>query len=299
MIFLRIYFYIIISVGIWQGFMKKKFILNADDFGMSKYYNQAVYDGINNGILTSASLCANGECFEDAVNNIIPNCPDLSVGIHLNIIKGKSLTECPMLTDRTGNFNNGYISLMFKSLNKDFMKQIEGEFRAQIEKILRHTKVDHIDSHVHTHAIPNIFKLTAKLANEYKIPYIRTQYEKPYLVPSFKKHLTTKYPPNILKIILLNTFTILNKDTLKKYNLRTNDYLIGVGYTGMMDETTVEYGLKVLKKDCIAEALIHPCKYDNLKEDSHHFEYLITQNKQLGQKINEELEFETVNHSYE
>lgn len=283
--------------------MKKKFILNADDFGMSEYYNNAVLDGKNNGLLTSASLCANGDCFEQAINEIIPQCPDLSVGIHLNIIEGKSLTECPMLTDKDRNFNNGYISLILKSFNKEFMKQVEMEFRAQIAKIMNRTNVDHIDSHVHTHAIPNIFRLTAKLADEYGIPYIRTQYEKPYITPSIKKHFNTKYPPNILKIILLNTFTILNKSVVKKYNLKTNDYLIGVGYTGMMDNKTIKYGLKSLRKECVAEALIHPCKYDNTNTltftptpDSHHFEYLITQDDELRNNI-AELGFNLVNHS--
>ncbi len=281
--------------------MKKKFILNADDFGMSEYYNKAVLEGARAKILTSASLCANGENFEQAINEIIPQCPDLSVGVHLNIIEGKSLTECPMLTNEEGNFNNGYIALILKSFNKEFMKQVEAEFRAQIEKITDCTKVDHIDSHVHTHAIPNIFRLTAKLADEYKIPYIRTQYEKPYITPSIKKHFNTKYPPNILKIILLNTFTILNRPVVKKYGLKTNDYLIGVGYTGMMDSKTIEYGLKNIHKDCIAEALIHPCKYDNTDTltstpDSHHFEYLITQDNALRDKFTE-FGFDLVNHS--
>ncbi len=276
--------------------MTKKFIFNADDFGMSEYYNKAVLDGVNNGILTSASLCANGEKFDEAINDIIPNCSDLSVGIHLNIIEGHALTDCPMLTNENGIFNNEYISIILKSFNKTFMLQVEQEFRAQIEKILAKTKVDHIDSHVHTHAIPNIFRLTARLAEEYNIPYIRTQWEKPYFVPSIKKYLNSKYPPNILKIILLNTFTILNKPIAKKYNLKTNDYLIGVGFTGMMDSSTIEYGLKTLDKDCIAEALIHPCKYDIINQDSHHFEYLSTIDNNLKNKI-KEFEFELINHS--
>lgn len=281
----------------WQIIMNKYFILNADDFGMSEYFNKAVLEGANNGILTSASICANGESFEDAINNILPQCNGLSLGVHLNIIEGKSLTNCPLLTDESGNFNNGYISLILKSLNKDFMVQVEKEFRAQIEKILSRAKVDHIDSHVHTHAIPAIFELTAQLAQEYEIPYIRTQFEKPYLVPSLKKHINLKYPPNILKIILLNSFTMLNKFVLKKYNLKTNDYLIGVGYTGMMDDMTIEHGLKTLNNECVAEALIHPCKYDKTLEDSHHFEYLSTINETLREKI-KEMGFELINHSF-
>ena len=44
----------------------KKFILNADDFGMSKAYNRAVLEGYESGILKSTSLTANGEAFEEA-----------------------------------------------------------------------------------------------------------------------------------------------------------------------------------------------------------------------------------------
>ena len=275
--------------------MSKKFILNADDFGMSKAFNKAVFEGYSFGILKSCSLCANGEAFDEAVSDIVPKCEDLSVGVHLNIIEGKSLTNPDMLTNGDGVFNQGYISIMLKSLDKNFLNQVENEFRAQIERIQSRVKVDHIDSHVHTHAIPNIFKITVKLAKEYNIPYIRTQYEKPYFVPSIKKHLNCKYPPNVLKIILLNTFTILNKRALKNSCLKTNDYLIGVGYTGMMDDISIEYGLRAIKKDIVAEALIHPCDFEDT-QDSHYTEFLITQNEELKNKI-KKLEFETINHS--
>ena len=87
--------------------MKKIFILNADDFGMSKDFNKAVLEGYNNGFLKSASLCANGEAFSGAVNDIIPECNGLGLGVHLNIIEGKSLTECDLLNYAQGNFNKG------------------------------------------------------------------------------------------------------------------------------------------------------------------------------------------------
>ena len=276
--------------------MNKKFILNADDFGMSVAYNKAVSEGYKFGLLCSASLCANGEAFDGAINDVIPSCNNLSVGVHLNIIEGKSLTDVPLLTGENGYFNNGYISLIKKSFNKEFLSQVEQEFRAQIEKIQSKVKIDHIDSHVHTHAIPNLFKLTLKLAKEYNIPYVRTQFENPYLVPSLEKHLNTKYPVNILKIILLNFFTLINKQTLKQYDIRTNDYLIGVGYTGMMESITVEYGLKSLKnkEGIVAEALIHPCDYE--MRDSHYTEFLITQDAEL-KKSAEDMGFKISNHS--
>ncbi len=278
--------------------VSKKFILNADDFGMSKAYNRAVLEGYHNGFLTSASLCANGKAFNAAVNEIIPECPNLGIGVHLNIIEGRALTKAPLLTNKRGKFNKGYGQLILSANNDKFLEQVEFEFRTQIETVMNYTKVDHIDSHVHTHAIPNIFKITAKLAKEYGIPYIRTQYEEMYFVPSLKKHMTLKYPPNILKILLLNYFTAKNKPVAKEFGLKTNDFLIGVGYTGLMDNMTIEYGLSALEEDCVAEALIHPCKYATSTKDQHYTEFLITQNKELKDKISR-LGFELTNYKKE
>ena len=78
--------------------------------------------------------------------------------------------------------------------------------------------------------------------------------------------------------------------------MKTNDFLIGVGYTGMMDTKTIEYGLKTLKEDFVAEALIHPCDYEEQLFDSHYTEFLITQSEELKNKI-EELGIEIINHS--
>ena len=265
--------------------VEKKFILNADDFGMSKAFNRAVLDGYHNGFLTSASLCANGKAFNAAVNEIIPECPNLGLGVHLNIIEGRSLTKAPLLTNKKGKFNNGFLSILLKSHDESFLNQVEFEFRTQIETVMNYTKVDHIDSHVHTHSIPNLFKITAKLAKEYNIPYIRTQYEEMYFVPSIRKHLNLKYPPNILKILLLNYFTSINKKVVEEYGLKTNDNLIGVGYTGLMDDLTIEYGLRAIEDSHITEALIHPCHYATSNKNQHYTEFLITQNKALKDKI--------------
>lgn len=279
----------------------KKFILNADDFGMSEAYNRAVLEGYESGILKSTSLTANGEAFEEACEKVIPACPDLGVGIHLNIIEGKAL--CPdldQLTDTQSNFNNSFGALLLKSLNpnnKAFMEQIEKEFRAQIEKVMSRTKVTHIDSHVHTHSIPKIFELTAKLAKEYGIKQIRTQFEKPYLMPDASRIFNRKYPINLIKVALLEFFTLINEKTVLKYGLTTNDYLLGVSFTSMMNSLAISYGLMAIKYDkVIAEALIHPCRYEDGTIDNHFEEFQITKNQKLKEKI-EKLGFEITNYA--
>ena len=276
--------------------MSKKFILNADDFGLSKEHNQAVLTGYNSGFLSSASLCANGEAFEPAINDIIPECPNLGIGVHLNIIEGKSLTNSKFLTDKDGCFKLVYIDMIKLSKNKDFLSEVEQEFRAQIEKIKKFTSIDHIDSHVHTHAIPEIFEIVCKLAKEYEIPYVRTQHEELYFVPNVKRHINFSYPVNLLKIALLNTFTVKNRKTLNKFGLKSNDYILGVGYTGMMDAETIRYGLENFDTDCTVEALIHPCCYQNNDiVNSHTKEFALTIDKTLEDKI-QRMGFEITNY---
>lgn len=275
--------------------ISKKFILNADDFGLSQHHNQAVLEGYVNGFLTSASLCANGEAFESAIHDILPDCPNLGIAAHLNIMEGNALTNCSFLTDNYGKFCINYALLLLNRNNKTMLEQIETEFRAQIEKILQHTQIDHLDSHVHTHAIPEIFEITCKLAQEYNIKYVRTQFEELYFIPKLEKHLNISYPMNLLKIALLQNFTLKNRKTIDKFGLKTNDFILGVGYTGMMDSDAIEYGLKNIEEECIVEALIHPCKYNSSIKNSHTKEFSITQNMTLKDTINR-LGFEITNY---
>ena len=280
----------------------KKFILNADDFGMNSAFNTAVLEGYKKCILKSTSLVANGDAFDEAIEKIIPQCPDLGVGVHLNIIEGKALvSEQRELTDANGNFNNSYGNLILKAYNfnnKSFIEQLEKEFCAQIDKIQNAgVKITHIDSHVHTHAIPPIFELVCKLAQKYEIPQIRTQHEHFYVVPDVMIHLNKTYLLNLVKIALLNFFTAINKPIVHKYSLHTNNYLIGVGYTSMMNGLTVSRGLAELKdkKNIIAEALIHPCRYENGTIDNHFTEFRITQSEKLKNKI-EQMGYEIINY---
>lgn len=278
----------------------KRFILNADDFGMSKDFNRAVLEGYEFGILKSVSLTPNGIAFDDAVNSVIPKCSGLGVGIHLNIIEGKSLCEdVSSLTDEDGNFCNSYVDLLIKSYSPKettFFEDLEREFRRQIEKVLAVTSVTHIDSHVHTHSIPRIFNLVCRLAKEYGIKQIRTQFERPYIIPDLHKHLNRKYFVNLIKVALLDTFTVFNEATALKWGLKTNDYLIGVAYTSMMDALAVSFGLMAVDRENITvESLIHPCRYEDGTIDNHFTEFMITRNKKLKDKI-EKMGFEITNY---
>lgn len=226
---------------------KKFLIFNSDDFGHSASANIGIYKGLKKGVLTTTCVLANMQGYDEA-KEMKSDLKNIKFGIHLDAIEGKPLTKSSLLT------NNSYISLFKKSYDKDFLNALELEFRAQIEKILSDFNCNHINSHIHIHSIPNIFNLTCRLAKEYNIPYVRTQYEKPYLIPYFN----LKLPVNFIKLALLNTLTIQNKKHTD--NLLTNDYLIGVTYTGIMSKQSIISGLKKIKSG-VVEVIIHPANY--------------------------------------
>jgi predicted glycoside hydrolase/deacetylase ChbG (UPF0249 family) len=276
--------------------MNKKLVITADDFGISKETNEAILKSFQEGSLTSTCVMVNGEAFEHAMNEILTQCPEIGFGVHLNIIEGKSLqkpSENSLLYDVFGNYKNSFIGLLINSYNPEFLKEIEEDFRLQIEKVLSKAKIDHLNSHVHTHAIPNIFKITCKLAKEYEIKYIRTQNEIPYMVSNLKKNFDTRFSINIIKLVLLNIFSKINRQTLKEFGLLTNDFFVGVSYTSYMDENTIKCGIaKVKKPNSLTEVILHPTT-DKGKKDNYQ-EFLSIKNPQLKEFL-EQSGFELTN----
>lgn len=249
----------------------KKVIINADDFGYSANKNEAIKLGVQSGVITASSIITNMEGFNQAVLEILPEIPFVDLGFHFNIMEGKSLTNPSLLTDNRGFFNRSYLYLILNSNSKMLQKQIEIEFKTQIERILKYKHISHIDSHVHTHAIPAIFNIVKNLAVEYNIPFIRTQHEIPYKVPNTP--ISKSYCINTVKNILLNSFTYINKKNIN--NISTNDYFIGVLYTGGMTKQTVIEGLKKIPdENSLTEIIIHPSIKLDKKKDR---EFEITQ----------------------
>ena len=65
----------------------RQLIVNADDFGFTKDVNSGIAESHERGILTAATLMANGAAFDDAVL-VSRRLPGLDVGCHLVLIGG-------------------------------------------------------------------------------------------------------------------------------------------------------------------------------------------------------------------
>lgn len=142
----------------------KRLIINADDFGFTRDVNAGIVHAHVHGVLTSTTLMANGDAFDDAVR-LARDTPSLDIGCHLVLVQGRSLLTGKLLPERP------------RSLLADLARgrlNVYAELRAQIEKIIAAgIKPTHLDSHKHTHLVPNVFREVVRLASEFKIPYVR------------------------------------------------------------------------------------------------------------------------------
>src|ERR1700693_1299673 len=77
----------------------RRLIINADDYGLSPGVNTGIIEASDAGGVTSASMIVNLPGFNDAVARAGSH-PALSLGLHLNLTTGKSLTAAPSLTRR-------------------------------------------------------------------------------------------------------------------------------------------------------------------------------------------------------
>jgi predicted glycoside hydrolase/deacetylase ChbG (UPF0249 family) len=201
--------------------MVKQVIINADDLGLSLGTNKAIATAADQGILTSASLMANAAGYEDAVKNIIPQRPDLGIGIHLSLTDNKSTldqTSIPLLVNKQKFFKHSFFDLFnltYFSRRQDLLVQIEMEAEAQVRKIISAgIKIDHIDGHRHVHMIPPIFDIILALAKKYAISTIRLSHEAMlrYVKPNFPSYgLKPILNGNIFKKLLLSSFAKINK----------------------------------------------------------------------------------------
>jgi chitin disaccharide deacetylase len=162
--------------------MKTYAILNADDFGLSPGINRGIIEAHRDGIVTSASLMAVGDAFEEAVA-FAHEFPSLSLGIHLTLVEGSPVLppdKVPSLVTADGHFCRSLRMFLLKWLAGQIrIHDVEREFAAQIEKAMDHVvKIDKLDSHMHVHLLPGIVQAVQTVASRYRIRVVRLPRER-------------------------------------------------------------------------------------------------------------------------
>jgi len=252
----------------------KKVIVNADDFGISKAVNRGIIEAFREGILTSASFMSNMPAFKDAVFHCRKN-DNLGVGIHLNLNLGRPLLpprQVKTLVNSEGLFLSNYyqfIKLLY--LKKINLFEIEKEFRTQIEKVKNENiELDHINSHLHVHMFPQIFKIVIRLAKEYSIPAIRFSNERLrfgiannyYPLAPRNRQQIGRYFYDFRKVLLLKILAGFDKKFLESSGLYNPDYFFGAFLMGQMRFEQYVKIFDIIKDSC-TEIACHPGYVDD------------------------------------
>lgn len=232
--------------------MKKYLIVNADDFGLNREVNEGIIYGFRNGIITSASLLINREGLGDALEKIKEN-PRLDIGLHLNIFRGRPLTELKYLVKKDGEMVSDILLFLLKiAMNKKTVRaEIYQEFEAQIKKALENgVIISHLDTEKHIHMFPFVFKIVIELAKKFNIGAVRFPFESHWA-------LAIPYPRQLPKLFFGNFFYRINKRIIKASGVKTSDYFYGVSLSGRYSEENFHRFLNILRPG-VSELSCHP-----------------------------------------
>lgn len=214
--------------------MERFVIINGDDFGMRQEVNEAIRKAHTKGVLTSATIMANMPAAEEAVK-IAKELPDLGVGVHLNVSRGRSLCQEPaakLLVDDNGRFRYSQFKLLaLATASYSIRKAILAEFGSQIQWVIdKGIRPTHLDSHYHIHTFPMIFSIVCSLASRFRIKAIRRPYE-PKAVSGLPWPISSDKGKNRAKIYR----TLASVNRFQNSDFIRNEAFIGIAHTGRID----------------------------------------------------------------
>lgn len=197
----------------------KSLIVNADDFGFTRDVNEGIVHAHRHGILTATTLMATGPAFEHAVE-LARATPSLDIGVHLVLVDAEGYP--PTLARCTAAVLLGRIPIY---------ERLSGQVRRILDAGIQPT---HLDTHKHTHLLPQVLRAVARISAEFRIPWVRR------LIPA---------PVPFLQSI--------GQAALVRRGCRTTDYFEGFEVTGRYNTPDLAALIRRLP-DGLTEFMCHP-----------------------------------------
>jgi chitin disaccharide deacetylase len=225
----------------WSTNVSLRLIVNADDFGFTPDVNEGIVEAHREGILTATTLMANGNAFDHAVA-LARATPSLDVGCHLVLVQGRSVADPSRELPAT-------VTELAKALFQRKLPVYE-ELLAQVRKIVRAgIRPTHLDTHKHTHLLPPVLDAVARLAREFRIPWVRRPFD-------FGIDGGARITKSAIAVGMRVTRPGFAR-TLAQ--LRTTDHFAGFQITGTLKESNLIATLERLP-DGLTEFMCHPGK---------------------------------------
>jgi predicted glycoside hydrolase/deacetylase ChbG (UPF0249 family) len=241
-------------------------VVTADDVGLHPGLTQGALKAHDEGIVTACSVVANGPALEDAVERLRDR-PKLDVGVHLTFVGERPLSRperVKSLLGSDGAFLPGFRAFASRYfLGRIDTGEIETELRAQIERLqAAGLKLVHANSHQHLHVLPRIFEVVLRLAEEYRIPWVRIPAD-----PQAARRPT----PRALEIAVLNAIGRQARRQARRGKARILPRTVGVLDAGRLTPARL---IRIVKDvQPAAELVCHPGVGDQALADAYGWGY--------------------------
>lgn len=246
----------------------KQLIVNADDFGLTESVNKGIWDSCRGGIVTSATLLANGMGFENAAA-VAKQIPELGVGVHLNLSEGKPVadaTRIPTLVDRGGRLHMAPARLWAGiAAGQVSLSDIEVELRAQVMKIFRTgIRPTHFDGHKHVHVLPRVSEVVIRLAHEFRVQAVRCPEEQKIQTAGRLRDGRVSGFSTLKQSLVSGAVSLMAGSfrlKLEKAELLSPKHFFGISRTGFLNAGAIRQILENLPEGA-SELMCHPGYHD-------------------------------------
>jgi chitin disaccharide deacetylase len=224
----------------------RRLIVNADDFGLTHGVNRAIVEAHDHGVVTSATLMANGPAFEDAIQCAKSNAR-LSVGCHVVLVDGLPVLgggKTPTLSDKKapdGRFHESVSGFVLRAISGRIdADEIEAEATAQIRKLqAAGINVSHLDTHKHSHIFPTVLRPLLRAARTCGVPAVRNPFGPLHLYLSILAKRPSLWKQSS-KVAALSCLGRTFRRSIAGAGLLTPDGTVGIAATGTLDDRLFE-----------------------------------------------------------
>ena len=242
----------------------RNLIVNADDLGWTEGVNRGIAEAHRNGIVTSASLLANGAAFASGVE-LARTTPALGVGVHLNLSDGEPVARRELVTslvNERGELEGRPESLLLRLARRSVsLDEVEREWDAQIQKV-RDGGIEptHLDGHRHVQMLPGLFEIALRLAKKHRVAAVRISHEESSLRAALSAGAKQKGTVVMRQGVQARGLKLLAPDAreqAERAGIAAADYFCGIAHTGELTREGVLRLIEILPEGT-TELMCHP-----------------------------------------
>ena len=221
--------------------------MNADDYGMTSGINRGIAEAQRRGIVTSATLMAKSQAFEEAAalaRSLTASNLHFSVGCHVVLIDGEPVLPAERVASlrQPGTQNGTYFRVnlgdfvMASFRGKLRPEEIEAEAAAQFRRLqAAGVTPSHFDTHKHVHMFPAVLRPLLRAAKACKVPAVRNPFGQIWHLPLGDVLLRHQLWKRFAQLNALRSFAAKFREEVDAHGLRTTDGSVAIVATGVLD----------------------------------------------------------------